>query len=58
VTPQRRGATRLTLAGAGHISQDEGKSRVRTAATMTQNERERSLLLNRTSGRSGGQAAP
>ena len=37
---------------------DEARAQFARAATLTQNERERALLLDRASGRSGGQAAP
>ena len=37
---------------------DEARAQFAQAATLTQNERERALLLDRASGRSGGQAAP
>ena len=37
---------------------DEARAEFARAATLTQNERERALLLDRASGRSGGQAAP
>jgi RNA polymerase sigma factor (sigma-70 family) len=37
---------------------DEARTEFARAATLTQNERERALLLDRASGRSGGKAAP
>jgi RNA polymerase sigma factor (sigma-70 family) len=37
---------------------DEARAEFARAATMTKNERERTLLLNRASSRSGGQTAP
>jgi predicted RNA polymerase sigma factor len=37
---------------------DEARAEFSRAATLTQNERERALLLDRASGRAGGQAAP
>ena len=37
---------------------DEARAQFAQAATLTQNERERALLLDRASGRSGGQASP
>jgi predicted RNA polymerase sigma factor len=37
---------------------EEARAEFARAATMTQNEQERKLLLNRASGRSAGQASP
>jgi predicted RNA polymerase sigma factor len=37
---------------------EEAQAEFARAATMTQNEQERRLLLNRASGRSAGQASP